>query len=300
MLPVLIAVWANVDRWSCWGRSQSASSRPRNAAREAPGARALGWTFVMAMVASVLSPNLFHAWELGNLVAANDSSDPAASPFWGAWYRTGPPAVGVAYAVLALLGLAALVRDRGSQARLWTPLWLFLLCLAAWLPPAAPFFAVVAGPIAALGLSGLWAFRLAPSPEDGKSRGTARLVMLGRHLLVPLVAAGLLVAAWPGWITGPPYGHPAWSVEVDESLRTATEDLARWRSEGVLEPDGRGLTLSREVADYWTWFGPDPREGVAGRAETSDLAAVRDALLGTAEGDRRPRPTGARSYGHTG
>ncbi len=286
LVPALIAVWANVDHWVVLGPLavglHAIVEWRRGRVR---AARAVGWMFLAGLTASVFSPNHFHVWGLSNFGASGRGSGPAASPFWPAWYRTAPPAVGASYAVLALLGLVALVRDRQGQARAWAPLWVVLLALAAWSPAAPPFFAVVAGPTAALGLSGRAARRWPLAQAGGTRRGVLRLVKRGRHLLAPLAAVAVLAAAWPGWFTGPPYGRPAWSVDVDEPLRAAVADLTQWHIEGVFHAEGRGLTFSRQAADYWARFGPAGRGPLDDRSGTGDLAAVRERLFGGAGDD---------------
>ncbi|QJX00664.1 hypothetical protein FTUN_8296 [Frigoriglobus tundricola] len=274
-VPVLIAVWANVDRWVVLGPLTvglfAAGELFRGRGRVA---RSLGGVFLAALGASLLSPNHVTVWNPAHTLGW-EAPGPSLSPFWPAWYRSGPPAVSAAYAVLVVFGLVAFRRD--PEARTWAPLWVVLLAAGAVWPVAAPFFAVVAGPVCAFGLS-----VVGPPPADAprKRRRVLRLARGGAGLLPPVAAAALLVAAWPGWVVGPPYGRPEWVLDTDDSLRDAVQEVARWRGLGLFGPDECGLTLSPEVADYWSWFAHGSRAAGTERSGGLDFATVRAGLLG--------------------
>ena len=273
LVPALIAVWANVDRWVVLGPLAiglfAVGELLRGRGRVA---RSLGGIFVTGLVASLLSPNHVTVWAPAHTVGW-EASGPSLSPFWPAWYRSGPPVVSAAYALLVVFGLVAFRRD--PEARAWAPLWIVLLAAGAVWPVVAPFFAVVAGPVCAFGLS-----VIGPKASGGraKRRLLSRLTRSGARLFPAVFAAALLVAAWPGWIVGPPYGRPEWALETDDSLRDAVHEIARWRGAGLFGPDERGLTLSPEVADYWSWFARGDRNE---RPGGFDFATVRAGLLGT-------------------
>jgi hypothetical protein len=281
LLLALIAVWANVDRWVVLGPLAIGLLALAEWARERGAvARALGGLFLAALAASLLSPNHIGAWALARTLGSA-APEPAHSPLALAWYRTGPIAVGVVYALLVLFGVLAFWRDPEKRTRAWAPLWLALMGLAAWSPAGAPFFAVAAGPIAALSLSRLhWA---AARTVDHKPRWIVRQLRLGGRLLAPVVALVPLAVAWPGWITGPPYGRPTWVVPVDDSLRDAVLEVAQQRRAGAFGPGARGLTLSPEVADYWSWFGAAAGEQGGGGDGNRDVAEVQTGILGQTE-----------------
>jgi hypothetical protein len=280
LVPALVAVWANVDRWVVLGPvvvGLFALGAWRRGDRVA--AKLLGRTFLAALVASLFSPNLFEVWDPSRWVGL-PASGPLSSPFWPAWYRTQPPAVGAAHVALALMGLLALRPNPDSRATAWAPVWLALLGLSIVVPAAAPFFAVAAVPVAAEGLS-----RIEWRRTAGAARGPRWLFASARWAMLLLAWAAplaLLAAAWPGWLAGPPYGRPEWSLPVDDSLRDAVRDVALWRREGSLPPEGRGVTLSPEVAAYWSWF--EGRSGGEAPGQP-DWAAVRAGLLD-------PKPSG--------
>jgi tetratricopeptide (TPR) repeat protein len=278
LVPVLIAVWANVDRWvvlgplaiGLLGMAEWQRGRSRSARR-------LAELFLTGMIASLLSPNFVTTWDPSHIIAGQPSG-PTLSPFWPAWYRSGPVAVSVAFALLVLLGLVAFRRDSGGEVRIWVPLWFTVLGLAIVWPEAAPFFAVIAGPVAALGLSSVrWS--LFPN-EPVKRRWAAVAARRGASLIG---VAALFVCAWPGWIAGPPYGRPSFTFDVDHSLRDAVEVVAKWRGNGFLESQERGLAFAPEVADYWSWFGSGPRLATHEPTRGFDFAAVQAGLLGAAD-----------------
>jgi hypothetical protein len=75
--------------------------------------------------------------------------------------------------------------------------------------------------------------------------------------LAGLAAVGLLVCAWPGWLQAPPYEPRRWDVEVHPSLERGAATTRRWRQEGKLRAEGRGLYLSPAVTHAFAWFCPE-------------------------------------------
>jgi tetratricopeptide (TPR) repeat protein len=270
LLPVLIVVWANVDGSVVLGPvTVGLSALGQWLCGRVRAARALGGLFVVGLAASLLSPNHIHAWNLSGVWP----SDSSARGFSLDWFHSVPLSTAIAYAALIALGLVAFASDRRGRAWTWAPLWLALLGLGIWHREATPFFSVVAAPAGAGGLAGL--VRRRAGAEEG------RWARAGRPLAV---VAGLLLvlAAWPGWLQGQPYGRRTWSVEPDESLRGAV---------ALIGSAGRSLAFSPEVADYWAWFGP----GEAGpsdsqsRLSAGELATLKEGLLGTASNENEWR-----------
>lgn len=285
LVPVLIAVWANVDRWVVLGPLAigllALAEWRRGRSRIA---KDLSELFLTGLIASLLSPNVLTVWNPTHIVSWK-SLDSTPSPFWPVGYRFGAVLVSLAYAILVLLGLLAFRKDTEGRARVWLPLWMALLGLAVVRPAVAPFFAVIAAPVAARILSGVH-WPTAPT-QPNKRRRIQKLMRRGVRLVPPMTALALLAVAWPGWIAGPPYGRPSWSVEVDDSLRDAVRDVAKWRADGRLGPNERGLTLSPEVADYWSRFGSEARDASNFNGASLDFAIVRAGLLGEAEDQTR-------------
>jgi tetratricopeptide (TPR) repeat protein len=274
-LPVLIVVWANVDGSVVLGPlAVGLSALGQWLCRRVRAARALGGLFVAGLAASLLSPNHVHAWNLTEVWP----SDSSAQGFSLAWFHSVPFATALAYATLIALGLVAFASDWRGRAWTWAPLWLVLLGLGIWHREGAPFFAIVAAPVGAVGLAVLIRRRVVA--EGGRWARTGRQ-------LAALAGMLLVLAAWPGWLQGQPYGRRTWSAEPDESLRDAVELISGWHRAGALGAGGRSLALSPEVADYWAWFGPrevgpsDARSGLS----AADLAILKEGLLGTASNE---------------
>ncbi len=275
LIPVLIVVWANVDRWVVLGPLvvglYALGTRSRGERR---AAALLGRAMVAALVASLLSLNLFAIWDVSKLLRGLNTG-PQHSPFWPAWYRSEPPTVGAACVVLALLGLLAFRRNPDRRAVAWAPVWLVLLILSIAVPAAAPFFVVVAVPVAVVALS---QFKQNSATRTArKSRWYFSLARWAGRSLMWVSPLLLLAVAWPGLLTGPPFGRPEWSLPVEDSLRDAMHDVTRWRREGVLRPDGRGMTLSPMVAAYGSWF-ESPTTVPQKAVRMPDWSAVRASL----------------------
>jgi hypothetical protein len=308
-IVLLFALWANLDDWFLLGPLTVAlyllgeatavltpQARSANDGQSRPLACAAGWydlplTLGAGLLACLLTPFHFHGLtlpaELGlSATATVLKQDPVlgnlfVSPFEKTYFhsvltRSIP---GLAYLVLVVLsGLSFLVsRDGWRSWRL--PVWLGLFGLSAWSIRAMPFFAVAAGPILALNLS------LPRSAERRDARPTKFLyVRLGQAAAVLLMLA-LLVAAWPGWLQGPPYEMRRWVVLADPSLREAAEKLAGWHKDGRLAAEDRGFNFSPEEANYFAYFCPEEKGILDARLLASpeaaaDYVAVRRQLLG--------------------
>jgi tetratricopeptide (TPR) repeat protein len=288
LLPALVVLWVNTDGWVVLGPLAivlvALGEWLRGRLR---AARALAILFPVALAATLINPDPLHTWmNLPRLLHGEAGWGLPVAPFSLVFFRAAPPAA-VAFWTLAVVGLAALALQRRGVAWALAPLSVVLFGLAAWRPAAAPFFVVVAGPAASLGLAEL--SRRAPG---------GRLARVVRGLAV-LVGVLLVGAAWPGWLQGGPHGRRTWSLTVDRPLRDAVQQVVRWQQAGALGPQARALTLSPEAAAYWAWFGPDDlalaragHELAQARSEVMpalsgpDLAAVWSGLLGSGDGWR--------------
>ncbi|MFO0841149.1 MAG: hypothetical protein U0797_01970 [Gemmataceae bacterium] len=245
LLPALAVVWANTDVWAPLGPVAAVLVALGEWLRgRARAARWLATLFVLMAGASLVSPNHLRGVSfLAEALRSGPAGGPALSPFWIGGFAAAP-ASALAFYALTALGVLALV-DRHGPGWSLAPLWGVLFGLTAWRPAAAPLFAVVAGPAAAAGLAVL---TRRASADGVPARWSRRL---------GVVAGGLLVlAAWPGWLQGQAHGRREWSVGVDDSLRDAVGLLDRWRHEGKLGAEARGLTLSPDGAAYWAYFAP--------------------------------------------
>jgi hypothetical protein len=215
-------------------------------------------------------------------------------------------AAGMTFYLLFLMGLASFALSpwnlRWSRLLVWLPLGL----LAAWKVQMIPFFAVVAGPIAALNFQDSVA-HLATLPGAG-ARPRTDLSLLGR-LAAILGCLVLLVFAWPGLLHGEAADEPrttrrvAWHVEIDPSLKEAAEFLHEVRQNPNYQL-GNGFNFAREVADYCAWFCPEEKSYFDGRfdlftpEETTNYLKVRQMFLGDNVKFDWPRLFRARNIDH--
>src|SRR5205807_8584718 len=128
---------------------------------------------------------------------------------------------GLAYFILVAVSAASFALNR-SGLRDWRILtWGVFTLLGAWQVRLIPFFAVVAGPVAALNLQAMrYEFPFAVA------------FWLRAACLAFLVTVAAL--AVPGWQLGfnQTGRQIAWGVAIDPSLRRAAETLHSWRQHG--------------------------------------------------------------------
>jgi tetratricopeptide (TPR) repeat protein len=266
LLPLLFALWVNVDEWFLLGPLLVALfwvGERLQGRRRTPG-----WVLPASLAACLLNPHTYHAFtlpaELSPVTWSSGLRQDArfhllfASPWQFDTYlqpATWQNAAALAYFALLILGVASFHLHR-EALRGWRFLvWVSFGLLAAWQMRAIPFFAIVAGPIAVLNLQDFAARRVQESKPQRRSHAGAAL--MGRLALVPCVL-GLIFLAWPGWLqgVGRKDRHVAWAVQPDSSLQHAAKVLQTWRREGKLHEDERVFTNSPEVAQYTAWFCP--------------------------------------------
>jgi hypothetical protein len=258
LLPLLFALWVNVDEWFLLGPILAALFW---LGERLQGQRqTLGWLVLLSLSACLLNPHGYHAFTLPAELStvpwtSGLRQDPRfqalfASPWHSAYLHAGGQlnAAILAYYLLTALGLVSFLLHpkalRGWRLLVWLPFAL----LAAWHARAIPFFAVVAAPITALNGQEFLA---------GRAPRVNSLPRAGRLLL----AAGVLVLAflaWPGWLAG--YGRQerpvAWGVQIDRSFQRVAQTLQQWRQQGLLAERERVFAVTPEVAHYTTWFCP--------------------------------------------
>jgi tetratricopeptide (TPR) repeat protein len=253
-LPVVIAVWVNLDAWFLLGPLLVALFWLGGALDREAGRLPL-WLLPACLAACLLNPHHVHALtlpaELSPSVWGSDlRRDVRFAPLFASpWHLTLLGRAGgfslAAWAYFLLLGLGVVsFAGNGPARRSWRlPVWLAFGLLGAWQVRLVPFFAVVAGPITALNLRD----RLAPDTLAG----------LGRAGLL-LTALALLALTWPGWLQGFQRRDRAlaWAVPADPSLQRLADTLARWRREGALPDAARTFALHPDVAHYCAWFCP--------------------------------------------
>lgn len=287
-LPVLFALWANLDAW--WllgpatvalfllGQALQRILMPLRTGEDAPEPAQLTTllgVLVIGLGAGLLNPHHYHAFALPAAVSPKIpaevySEDRAFKLMFQQPHEylaagQGTNAAGVAYFILLGAGLLSFGMNLFGEWRWWRlTVWLAFALLTFYRARTIPFFAVVAGPITALNLQDFAAANFGRLPRV--SRGW-RAFSLGGRIVSLIVAVLVMLAAWPGWLHGrptdPSQGHRVgWELIIDPSLRATAEELRNWRAQGAIKDDENGFNFSPEVAHYCAWFASDPQTGL--------------------------------------
>lgn len=281
-VPVLIAVWVNVDSWFILGPALVIlywlGSRLDPDRRTLPAWPA--WLLPASLAACLLSPHHIHAlqlpMELSPAVWASAfPDDPRFSGvFQSPWRLSSLGAAGgynlAVWAFLALLGLglASFVANRRAVLGWRMAVWLPFALLAVWQSRLIPFFAVVAGPISALNL--------------GDQLSESCVTRWGRRL-VPALAAVLVGLAWMGWTTGFSNRErgASWALYTDPTLERTALGIAQWREANHPAPDVHVFATHSDLGHYLAWNAPGERSFLDSRLPlftgvASDFAALGD------------------------
>jgi tetratricopeptide (TPR) repeat protein len=185
-------------------------------------------------------------------------ASPLAEAYWSS-PAVGLNVAGVAYYPLLLLSLVSFVLCAGPRGSgqgfplgfffIWLPLAVLSVLNMRWIA----FFAVVAGPIAALNWQAFARQRLGAQTEV--SRRTRAWMRLGRAATV-LGGLALVLLAWPGWLhdgadEARRTRHVAFHAAPDPLLKKAGSRLDELHQRGVLK---RGFNYSGDAANYFAWF----------------------------------------------
>lgn len=286
-LVILFVAWANIDSWFVMGlvtvgliqlgRWWDERSRwPSGALRHA----VVGLAVLVA--ASCLSVNHVHGLrlpaELQTAIAALRNSETSVtihSPFDPDFVRLfRDQSTSLAY--FPLLVLSALSFPLNRSGFLWSRFlpWFLLAVVSGIEARAIPFFAVVAGPITAWNIQEFLSRRgISPAGRWASATGS---------VVGGLIVVAFLVAAWPGWLQGPPYEPRRWAVECPSAIR----DGAAWLSEQHASQKGFSgsttLHASTDIRDAVGWWCPADR-GIRDDLLTSQL------LSSDRQGDARQR-----------
>jgi hypothetical protein len=318
LLPLLFCLWANLDSWFLLGPitaglyllGELAASRVKALAADASSpreVRTLAVALAVGIVACCVNPfglsafatlpaELLHGSTPLQGLFAEWSLSPLAPEYFAP--SAGLCIAGIAYFILLLLGVTTFVLvpfGPGGPARLlsWrTLVWLAFAALSLYRARCIAYFAVVAGPIAALNLSDYLARNSAGRPARVER---PRLALALRSLAV-LAAIATIVATIPGWLQATPHAarRVGWGVAIEPSLQHAAEAIKDWR-QGQLVPEGDNwLTLSPDATNYLAWFAPGARGFVDDRLPLfgdglRKLTAVRRLFAGEVQAtDRLP------------
>jgi hypothetical protein len=272
LLPLLFALWVNVDEWFFLG--------PVLAALFWLGERLQGqkrtpaWVVFAGLAACLLNPYTFHAFtlpsELSALLGPTGLREDVRfqAIFASPWSLTnlrssGTNPAALAYFALTFLGLVSFVLNREALLSWRLAVWLPFALLAAWQARTIPFFAVVAAPVTALnwqdflaGLSGKATKRV--DNRSGLLFGLSPLLRAAGGLVLLLGLPALMYFTWTSWQleTGREGRHIAWGLQSEPSLQRAAETLRDWRRDGLLLDSERVFAVSPEAAQYGAWFSP--------------------------------------------
>lgn len=332
-LPAAVGVtfwlWANCDQWFILGPlavglllageliQQKVLKKPEEA-DDAPGklpdVPTLARALLVGIVACVLNPHHVRVWALpidltGSEVA---SADPALGRLlfpsvldstYRENARLGYNQNGLAYAVLLVGGVWVLLAGAlgwgGGRARVsHLFLGLAFALLSLWTVAVIPFFAVVAVPLVAVQVNSFTARAALGTKAEPRTRLLLTAGTAGRVLGV-LALVGLCAAAWPGWLH-PTQDSPAdaprvaWAVEPDPAMVRVAEQVGKWREDGKLPADARGMSTSVGLANYVAWYAPREKVFLNSRythhrQELAGLLALR-AALGLRAGEDGPDP----------
>ena len=298
-IPVLFALWVNVDSWfflgplvtflyfmgallesRCTGAPEHGSTGappPSARARSRPGLLAI--VSLLGLGACLLNPSFTRAFQIGETLGLTENAgrigeDPQLrrllvapqenvyfSPTWMfGFLPVFKSGPGLAFWFLVLLGPLSFALN--WQRLSWQRFltWLSLFLLCLLTTQAVPFFSIVAGPIVALNWSAFQARRFS------HARVSSGWHVVGRGAVL-LAVFFLLLLAWPRWDQS---AEPLWSVlripgprhlavEMEPSLAEAGKQIAEWRNEGVLEAGHHGFHFSPEAANTLAWLCPDDK-----------------------------------------
>ena len=264
-VPVLIAVWVNLDAWFLLGPALVGlfwlGRRIDPERGELPAWPA--WFMPASCAACLVSPHHIFALrfpaELSPRVWSGFAEDPRLAGVFVSPWHLGPLSASGGYnlaawafIVLFVLGVLSFGVNRRALRSWRFTVWLPFALLAAWQARLIPFFAVVAGPIVALNL------REVVSSMAFTRPGRAFALTVG---------ITLLALAWFGRLNG---FHnrdrgAAWAIHTDPSLANAAKGVAAWRAEQGVPPEARILALHPDMGHYLAWFAPGERTFIDSR-----------------------------------
>ena len=250
---LVFVLWVNLDSWFFLGPLLAGLfwlGERLGGVRRTPG-----WLAPAGLGLCLLNPHHFHAFILPAKFAPWLSPGLAGdvrfqrlfiSP-WQVGIHLQPAAVNLAewaYFLLVLLGIVSFALHREALRSWRLTVWLGFALLGAWQVRTVPFFAVVAGPIAALNLQdflGRYQFSVAA----------------GRAVRGGLLAAGWVLVAlcWLGGLHGfsGDGRRVGWAAQADPSLERVCQTLKQWRREHRLDPGARVFNFHPDLAHCWAW-----------------------------------------------
>lgn len=157
----------------------------------------------------------------------------------------------LAFYPLLALGLFSFVLNRKGWRWAWALPWLALAVVAAVQVRTVPLFAVVAGPVTAWNLQAYFTRR------GIVSKPPRPWVRMAGYALTGVAAVVFLVAAWPGWLQGPPYEPRRWAVECPPAVQQGAEFIKQTHVAKLWDDGTRTLHVSPETQAAFAVFAPD-------------------------------------------
>jgi hypothetical protein len=284
---VLFALWVNLDVWFLLGPLTVAlyavggwlgDRKPRNPTAEKmtegrdtnePASLGNAWWLLtgLGLAACLFNPHFILAFQLPILPGFSASADLLQQD--PHWWNLGASPLSNAYiwpegnfnvsavAYFSLLVLGGLSFHQGTGVMSWSRLLVLAVfaLLSLYQAHMVPFFAVTAVPIIAMNLQEISTWQ---SSALRLQRGPARALVVVTRPLALVATAGLLVAAWPGWLQPTVAESRCWDAPLDPSLETGAIQLAGWR-QVHLTTGMNGFHSSLDLANYCAWFCPDEK-----------------------------------------
>jgi hypothetical protein len=309
-LLVLFVLWVNLDGWFLIGPLTVALYwiGARLSGRQGARGHNLAPVFLLGLALCLVNPHHIRVFVLPAQLGLSEAGSALRqhplfrgmflSPLHEQFYRpsVGLNAVGMAYFALIILSLLSFALNRSGWMWHRALLWSAMLLLSLATVVAIPFFAIVAGPIAAINLQEALAHR-----NTHSSPLMPGLWPIGGRMLSALLGFVLIVDAWPGWLQALPPEPRQWDVKTDASLERTAARLAEWRRTGKLGASDLAFNSSLDTANYLAFFAPseqgffDNRLQLFSREAVNDFLAVRLGLAGNADPDSQTRATQKRT-----
>ena len=257
-VPMLIALWANLDEWFVLGPVLAifhfAGCRYRKS-RDVPL-----WLPIASIAACLLTP--YHIFgftlpiELSPAFWGSEfARDPRIVGQFGSYFSGNPQSGGyldsVAFwsFIAIAIGTVALLWVRRKSVELWEVVsWGLVAILAIWQARLVPFAV-----IASLALFLPHLLILAERIRKPRAIWLLRIAALA-------VVLQLAALTWTGWLNGARGRDRSLGMIVTlDPLWSAAEKIQAWRREGQLSPDLRILATNPDHANQLAWLLPNDR-----------------------------------------